>query len=92
MTEKEKEEEVVELPGNVRSKDMEDAVDHTPEKTGKAEIATDRKYTDCICCLVFLAWICGMMGVSFWSFGAGNPAILLTKFDSDGNICGNATA
>ena len=67
---------------------MDEAGDRAKKK---AELAHDRSCTDMLCCLIFFLWVLGMAGVSFWSFGEGNPAVLLTKFDSDGNICGNST-
>jgi len=82
------EDDKTELKGNVRQKDMDEAMNAEKKK---AEMVTDRSCTDIGCCLIFILWMVGMAGISFWSFGEGNPAILLTRFDSDGNICGNTT-
>ena len=51
-----------------------------------------RECTDLICCLVFLAFLVGMVGVSGYGIVYGNPALFLTMWDADGNGCGfNAT-
>lgn len=48
----------------------------------------NRRCTDCLCCLVFVAFIvawiiCGIVG-----FSEGEPQLLTYPFDSDGNQCG----
>lgn len=48
----------------------------------------DRSCTDVICCLVFTAFIFGMIVVSAIAFSEGDPLKIFTPFDSDGNRCG----
>ena len=51
-----------------------------------------RECTDIICCLVFLAFLVGMVGVSGYGLVYGDPRLFLTMWDADGNGCGfNAT-
>ena len=51
-------------------------------------IKWERQCTDVICCLIFLVFTVAILGVSFYSFGKGDPARIMTPFDSDGNACG----
>ena len=54
----------------------------------------DRSCTDVICCLVFLAFLVGLVGVSGYGLVYGDPMLFLTMWDADGNGCGasgNAT-
>jgi len=48
----------------------------------------NRSCTDCICCLIFVAFVAGMTGTAAYGFSKGNPMLLLTAWDSDGNGCG----
>ena len=45
-----------------------------------------RSCTDIICCFLFLAFIIGMGGTAAYGFMNGNPMLLLTTWDYDGNI------
>ena len=45
-----------------------------------------RSCTDIFCCLVFLMFIVGLIGVSIYGFMNGNPNLLLTAWDYDGNL------
>lgn len=49
----------------------------------------DRSCTDIICCLIFLAFLVGMVGVSGYGLTYGNPNLFLTMWDADGNCCGD---
>ena len=52
----------------------------------------NRECTDLICCLVFLAFLVGMVGVSGYGLVYGDPNRFLIMWDSDGRGCGNDTA
>ena len=45
----------------------------------------DRSCTDIICCLVFIAFTVGMVGISGYALTTGEPLKIFTPFDSDGN-------
>lgn len=44
----------------------------------------NRSCTDCICCLIFIAFIVGMGATGAYGFAKGNPKLLLTTWDADG--------
>lgn len=48
----------------------------------------DRECTDKLCCLIFVAFIAGMVAVAGYGFLEGNPKLLLTTYDFDKNGCG----
>jgi len=48
----------------------------------------DRGCTDILCCLIFIAFLVGMVGVSGYGLLYGNPQLLATGWDADGNGCG----
>ncbi|XP_015753847.1 PREDICTED: choline transporter-like protein 2 [Acropora digitifera] len=48
----------------------------------------DRSCTDIICCLLFVAYIVGMIIVGIIAFKEGDPDRLLSPTDSNGNTCG----
>jgi hypothetical protein len=51
-----------------------------------------RSCTDIPCCCIFLVFIAGMFLASIYGYTRGDPKLLLTMWDSDGNGCGyNAT-
>lgn len=52
----------------------------------------NRECTDLICCLVFLAFLVGMVGVSGYGIVYGDPQRFLIMWDADGRGCGNDTA
>lgn len=51
-------------------------------------IEWERSCTDILCCMVFIAFIVAMMGVSGYALSTGDPMNIITAFDSDGNKCG----
>ena len=85
------EEKEKEVPAGVRKKDMDEALEKTWPEGKELTYKTDRSCTDILCCLIFTLWIFAMIGISGYAFSTGDPKVLLTKFDSDGNICGNGT-
>ena len=48
----------------------------------------DRKCTDVICCIIFLAFLVIMIGLGFYGIKNGDPYNILTPFDTAGNRCG----
>ena len=48
----------------------------------------NRGCTDVLCCLFFLAFMGGMGAVHFYGVQNGDPYLLLTTWDYDGNGCG----
>ena len=50
----------------------------------------DRSCTDIICCLIFIAFIAGMVITSGYGLTKGDPEILLTTWDADKNACGSS--
>jgi len=73
----------------VRQSDIDDAQkdDNKLKKEDKG-IKWERSCTDCLCCMVFLAFLVAMVGCSFLAITKGDPERMLTPFDSDGNRCG----
>jgi hypothetical protein len=51
-------------------------------------IAWERSCTDTLCCIIFLAFLVAMLGVSGWAIGTGDPYNIIMPFDSVGNKCG----
>jgi hypothetical protein len=49
----------------------------------------DRKSTDCCWAFVFLAFMCGMLGLSVYGYASPNGGLLLAPIDGNGRICGN---
>jgi hypothetical protein len=50
---------------------------------------TDRSCcNDFLCCILFLCVFGVMIAISAFAFAKGDPRIILTPFDSDGNRCG----
>ena len=48
----------------------------------------ERSTTDMMCCGVFGVFIFGMVVISGVGISSGNPSVIFTPFDSDGNMCG----
>jgi hypothetical protein len=47
-----------------------------------------RSCTDPICCLIFIAFIGGMIGIAAYALTKGNPTLIGRGYDFDGNMCG----
>ncbi|EDO44245.1 predicted protein [Nematostella vectensis] len=62
---------------------------HDPEFKGPIE---DRSCTDIICCLIFVAYIVGMVVVGIVAFAEGDINRLLLPTDSQGKVCGKDPA
>lgn len=65
-----------------RKADIEEASKHKFEKQG---LEWDRSCTDIICCIVFLAFMVAMLGVSGFAISNGDPMNIIAPFDSVGN-------
>jgi hypothetical protein len=48
----------------------------------------ERKCSDVLCCLIFLAFFVLMLVLSFYGISKGDPLNILTPFDTKGNRCG----
>jgi choline transporter-like protein 2/4/5 len=48
----------------------------------------DRACTDILCCLIFVIFLIGMGGVTGYGLIFGNPSLLMTAWDYNGNGCG----
>ncbi len=55
------------------------------EKTKNGPVS-DRGCTDIICCLVFIAFIVGLCAACGYGLTNGDPALILTGWDSDGKL------
>jgi len=47
-----------------------------------------RSCTDPLCCLLFIAFLCGMIGVAAYGLSKGNPSLIGRGYDYDGKMCG----
>jgi hypothetical protein len=52
----------------------------------------ERKCTDMLVCLIFVVFFCGMFATAAYGYAKGDPAKLITPFDTYGNQCGNGKA
>lgn len=50
--------------------------------------ATNRGCTDIFCCVLFFAFLVGYAYIFIYSLSQGQPHLLVTPFDTDGNGCG----
>ena len=48
----------------------------------------NRGCTDCLCCIIFVAFIIAWFAIGFYGFANGDPLLLTYPFDSNGNQCG----
>ena len=48
----------------------------------------NRRCTDILCCLVFVAFNIGMLVAAIYGYVNGNPGKLIAPIDGDGKICG----
>ena len=71
-------------PSETANKDK-DTLPRDELKNGPIE---NRGCTDILCCLIFIAFLVGMVGVSGYGITYGNPKLLLTTWDADKNGCG----
>jgi len=62
------------------------APDHSKLSNGPVE---SRSCTDCLCLLIFAAFIAGMVAITIYGLNKGNPELVGRGYDSDGKICGH---
>jgi hypothetical protein len=77
------------LKGDVE-KAQQDKIDRK-DKDGeyKGGMNYDRSgCSDIICCVIFLAFIASLVGITGYSVKNGDPMAMITPFDSNGNRCG----
>lgn len=48
----------------------------------------NRRCTDLLCCILFLAFIVGMISSAIYGYAKGSPGKLIAPIDGGGNICG----
>lgn len=60
-----------------------------PEPLGKGP-TLERSCTDCICCIIYVLFLCAFIGVLGYAIAKGDPTRLATIFDTDKNQCGHA--
>ena len=73
-----------------RKEDIEEANKEENKLKTKGMKMDNRHCTDTICCLVFVAFVVAMIGISGYAFSKGDVYKIFTPFDSDGNQCGMA--
>lgn len=69
------------------TKEANDEKNKTDEKM-KNGIILDRSCTDVIMCIIFTVFFFGCFGTAAYGYAEGDPVLLITPYDSDGNICG----
>ena len=48
----------------------------------------NRRCTDILCCIIFLAFLVGMLTAAIYGYVNGDPYKLIAPIDGDGAICG----
>ena len=48
----------------------------------------NRRCTDILCCIIFLAFLVGMLTAAIYGYVNGDPYKLVAPIDADGAICG----
>lgn len=73
-----------------RDADLTAASEEKNKYNGHAEGVKmeDRSCTDVFFCLFFFVFMNIMVAISIYAFIKGDPVKILTKYDSDGNMCG----
>jgi len=47
-----------------------------------------RSCRDVLCCLLFIVFVGGMIGIGSWGYSKGNPNLIGRGYDADGKMCG----
>jgi hypothetical protein len=68
-----------------RSQDVEDSKNEKYAIKIKGMKMNDRSCTDILCCLVFVVFLCSCIAITGLGIKEGDPAKIMTPFDSDGN-------
>ena len=58
------------------------------ESIARTPTEKNRRCTDLLCCILFLAFIVGMFASAIYGYVNGNPGKLIAPIDGDGKICG----
>jgi len=74
--------------GEVKAKTSKDPEMDVPTDDMANGPVADRSCTDLLCCLIFLAFLTGLVGTAGYGYLYGDPKLLLTTWDADGNGCG----
>ena len=75
-------------PDDEESEDKDAAQNTLPTDQLQNGPVMDRGCTDILCCLVFVAFLVGMVGAGGYGLRYGEPQLLMTAWDADGNGCG----
>ena len=70
-----------------RESDKKEAEEKKSENDFKG-MKWHRTCTDTLCCILFLAFIGSLVGLTGYGVSKGNPYAMVTTFDSVGNKCG----
>lgn len=73
----------------VREADIKEANEKKSNDPPFKTINWERTCTDKLCCLIFIAFIGSIIGLTGYAFTNGDPRRIITPFDSVGNLCGN---
>lgn len=74
--------------GDVKAKTSKDPEMDVPTEDMANGPVADRSCTDILCCLIFLAFLTGMVGTAGYGLLYGDPYLLITTWDADENGCG----
>ena len=74
--------------GSPRKDDVEAANRPENKIKQKGMKMEGRSCTDVLSLIIFSIWVTGIFAASGYAFKTGNPANIITPFDSDGNQCG----
>ena len=74
--------------GEVKAKANKDPEMDVPTDDMANGPVADRSCTDVLCCLIFLAFLTGMVGTAGYGYLYGDPNLLVTTWDADRNGCG----
>jgi len=77
------------MPSNKVSTNTQnpDNKDHINDELANGPLE-NRSCRDVLCCLLFIAFMGGMVAVAAYGIHNGNPTILARGYDYDGNMCG----
>lgn len=70
-----------------KKNDSEDKGEELPDELANGPVE-NRRCTDILCCLIFIAFIIAWVVCGFYGFSNGNPYLLTYPFDCDDNQCG----
>lgn len=74
-------------PGYSKYRDRDYRGEKTPKHLSEGPKQT-RICTDCLCCIIFIAFWVGTGYIGIWSFNKGDPNDFLYPYDMSGTQCG----